>query len=921
MRGWRLGVLGALVSVMAALGPAPGVRGAGATSPSALSSPAKGAVESSGVYNLRLTTDNAPDYTDIDSFVRSASDQWASPQDKCIAIWRWARRSRRQTSCAADEGRTIWDPILHYNSYGTMNCGIVSSLNVSSWLRLGYQARYIELGGHTVSEVSWDEGKTWHLFDSSMSIFCYNHEGVVASCEEIKGAAACALSGGKSEPGHYYFYHYAPQCATHPGPTGWRQASDNPVDYKRTLEEGTKSYLDGFSVSQWTQQARFGQRYILNLQPYASYTRYWEPLDDASRGGDTKANDPDYFRPMPGGSDPDDEHGLNDIRGNGVWVFAPDLAAKDCRLAFYDDAGVETGSAGSPHLHPTQAGEPAYVIFEVSAANVITSLRIDARGVRKTDADSLRLAVSRYGGVDWTTVWESAAPGEQTITLRLRDQVAGVTQCLLKVEMSGAKEKTDVGLDTLTVTTITQLNRRTLPALTLGTNHVRLAADEQVDTAVLWPPLHADTYKRTVFAEQNLHSDKEADGIYKATLGAGKDGEECFATWRVAVPTDITSVTYGVVATTRTGSHRLSLQNSWDGENFTEVYSQATGGFPFDRQVLQTIAGDQVPAGTRSAFLKCVFFAPSEAATYNMPGIQDLLIFVRHKPRAAGFQPVEVTYNWTEHHPEGDVTRSHTELVTRLPHEYVINVAGVRDPTMNWVRLNLEGFGPEGEKTTPGYSDGVDVGPGCEYPKVTYTWGKNLALGCPYTASRPSSPESRNPDADGRELTNGIIIPPTDYVTSGNYAPVVRDATAFWDGGDPLTVTVDLGSSQGIAAVRVSTHQPNEKYCHPKTVEVAVSPDGQSWQLMGTIHHDDLWKPPADYEPWEHDDDPSYADLPAGGRLAYSYPLVLEKPAAGRYVRFVFAPLEGRGLGISELQVFDSVTTTPWPGDVAWLPQ
>jgi hypothetical protein len=187
--------------------------------------------------------------------------------------------------------------------------------------------------------------------------------------------------------------------------------------------------------------------------------------------------------------------------------------------------------------------------------------------------------------------------------------------------------------------------------------------------------------------------------------------------------------------------------------------------------------------------------------------------------------------------------------------------------------------------------------------------------------SRPSSPESRNPDADGRELTNGIIIPPTDYVTSGNYAPVVRDATAFWEGGDPLTVTVDLGRSQGIAAVRVSTHQPNEKYCHPRSVEVEVSEDGETWEPVGTIHHDDLWKPPADYEPWEHDDDPSYANLPASGRLAYSYPLIFEKPVAGRFVRFVFTPLEGRGPGISELQVFDAVTTTPWPGDVAWPPE
>lgn len=442
-----------------------------------------------------------------------------------------------------------------------------------------------------------------------------------------------------------------------------------------------------------------------------------------------------------------------------------------------------------------------------------------------------------------------------------------------------------------------------------------LRADEQVETTVLWPPLHNNSYKRTVFRAENLHSDKKPDGIYKATLGAGKNGEECFATWRVAVPTDITDVTYGAVVTTRSNHHRVILQHSWDGEHYTKFYSRASGGFPFDEQTLHTISGDEAPAGAREAYFRSVFYCSRAAATYNMPGIQDLLIRVHHRPRDGRSQPVEVTYNWTEHRGDGDLTRSHTELVTSLPHQYLINVAGVRDPTMNWVRINLEGYAPEG--AAYGYSDGEDVGPGYEYRKVTYQWGRNLALGRPYTASRPSSPESRNPDKDGDELTNGIIIPPTDYITSGKYAPVVRDATAFWETGEPVAFVVDLRSVETLSGVRVTTHQPNASYCHPKAIEVAVSSAGSDWQPLGAIHHDDVWRPPGDYEPWEHDDDPSYAHLPAGGRLAYSYPLVLEEPVEGRYVRFVFTPLEGRGMGISELQVFDSVTVTPWPGDVA----
>jgi hypothetical protein len=131
-----------------------------------------------------------------------------------------------------------------------------------------------------------------------------------------------------------------------------------------------------------------------------------------------------------------------------------------------------------------------------------------------------------------------------------------------------------------------------------------------------------------------------------------------------------------------------------------------------------------------------------------------------------------------------------------------------------------------------------------------------------------------------------------------------------------VTFTLDLGAPQEIGGLRVTTHKPNEAFCHPKTIEVAVSADGETWQTKGTIRHDDLWKPPGDHEPWEHDDAPRYERLPAGGRLAYSYPLVFQGPTTGRHVRFVCTPLEGRGMGISELQVFDRVTVEPWPAEI-----
>jgi hypothetical protein len=169
-------------------------------------------------------------------------------------------------------------------------------------------------------------------------------------------------------------------------------------------------------------------------------------------------------------------------------------------------------------------------------------------------------------------------------------------------------KKTDVGLNRLRFITITQLNRRTLPKLTLGMNQIQLSADRQVDTTVLWPPLHNGLYKKTVYSATNIHTDEKPDGMYKATLGAGVDGVPCEATWRIEVPTDIYGVTFASVVTNRSANSYVSLQHSLDGEHFTEFYRKADGNVPFDKQVVHTLTSEQIAPAAREVYFKGVFF-------------------------------------------------------------------------------------------------------------------------------------------------------------------------------------------------------------------------------------------------------------------------------------------------------------------------
>jgi hypothetical protein len=90
---------------------------------------------SGAVYNIILVTDSAPDLTDMESYLRSITSQYATPQEQAIAIWRWSQRLRKQTTNPVEDGHFVLDPIRMFNSYGYCNCGIISGINDALWLQ------------------------------------------------------------------------------------------------------------------------------------------------------------------------------------------------------------------------------------------------------------------------------------------------------------------------------------------------------------------------------------------------------------------------------------------------------------------------------------------------------------------------------------------------------------------------------------------------------------------------------------------------------------------------------------------------------------------------------------------------------------------------------------------------------------------
>lgn len=866
------------------------------------------------VHDIHLYTDSTPDYVSIEDFVASVTAVWDEPEDQAIALWRWMVRTHLQAPATFEDHASVWDPMLHYGSYPNTFCGYIAAYLTAFVDVMGgdWRHRYVELADHTVCEVSWDAGATWHMFDASMNIFVRRHDGQIASCADIQAEDQCDLStfwgDAAAQAGHLYFYHGENGTVTNPPDpdhtgqlgheSGYRSATDNPVGFVRTLRNGADSYWT-FDVQTAYTHVRRGWRNRLHMRPGQVYTRHWDALGQGS----------EYARVDTHGEDPNAAELPLQIRGNGRWDIAPSMESADVRNGWFDLVGVahrlDDDGAG-PELRPAEGAGEARLVLKVDAANVLTSARVHVEG-RRGAGDRVVLEFSRDAGCTWTEVAEFPnGIFDQDVALTSA-QVGGTFDLLVRARLLPDATRQDVGLDAFAIEAITQLNRKTIPTLVRGANRVRFRSGPPQETLVLRPSLHLFCdHPASESAETwtGLTSSAEFQGYSSAKLIPTSSTVPGVATWRFDTPTDVTGFRFGgtLLARLDTPNDRVRLRSSWNGTTFTtwETFDASSSPTWNDNVYAQPTT---VPAGQRSVWLQAEL-SSSVGAMATSTGIQDALLEVHHAPHDPAFAPVEVTWCWTEHRSNGDLVREHTRIVRRPEDLWQINVGGFRDPTMKWVRMRLaDGSSVEG------YGDGFDVGPGGDYDKVRVdsSWMDDVALHRPYTVSRPSS--SSNPDTGGTELTDGTVIPPTGDADTF----FVQGQVATWDGDDPVTVTIDLGSETTVRAIRVTSHQPNATYGHAGTITATALRDGGASETLGVIQHDDVFSPVGTHLDWGRALAANFEDLPAGGRLAHGYWLVLDAPTTARSLRLDVVPLAGRGVGLSEIEVLSDVTVSDWP--------
>ncbi|MEX0777821.1 MAG: discoidin domain-containing protein [Phycisphaeraceae bacterium] len=789
------------------------------------------------VYNLKVVTDASPDYSDMDSLVHSITGNWKSDEEKMWALFYWQHIARRQTNPMSLHGYAHTDPIRQYNDYGYTMCSTISGMNMSIWAHMGYPCRYYDISLHTVPEVFY--GGRWHHYDNSLSVIYTLCDGkTIAGIEDIGKTLACAASGGKEEPGHIAIYH----ALNGTGPDGYLEGADTNRDLRHL---GRDSFAPGvLKYRYYFNDAERGHRYILNLRDGEVYARHYARLDKEMGPAEAKhKSDPAYFTPNGKNkdgkpADPESKNPRYRIRGNGVRTWTPTVTAKP--------------------------GEEA--IYKVEGANVVTSLKIVGEVSEAT--------VSTDNGMSWQTVDPTAT---------IIDQVNGAYEVLVKLRQPQGELKFE---------TITQINSKTQPQLMLGQNTVYVGAGEQTESIVLWPELQADRYKSMAVESVNVKT-KEAHEGWNAVMNPADKGSEGYVVFKIDAPQDITKITQTARMYVRNPKSSISFEHSFDGgKSWIKSYTLDDVEQPWDD--IHDQVTSKIPAGVKSVLFKYVV---------NHAGLYSVRMEANHQlpvTASAGAGPVEVTFNWSERQEDySQVQRSHTQLVEKLPATYTINVGGFDHPVVDSLTVNAKGARGE---LKYGYSDGnprKDVG-GQDIPKFVGQWvtyGKNLAMGKPYTVSIPSSNNWDAGDPDGKVLTDGRVG--SSYSGGTTYKE-----GALWLSGQKPEITVDLGQPEKFAAVRIHIHgYPGADAIKGEVkdkVEVLVSNDGQNFTSAGEFDFRLYWKDiPANYM-WT--DEETFR--------GHNHTLKFDQPIEARYVKYAIKAT--RFLDITEVQVLDAVHAEPF---------
>jgi hypothetical protein len=590
------------------------------------------------VSHVKVLSDKIEDVSSLDAWQKSFIKEGMSDEKKALAIWETVLKFRHQDAPPQELFLTgcVHDPIKTFNVYGYGQCCCASS-NIAALSRhLGLQARGWGINAHSVPEVSWDQGKSWHMFDASLLTYFPKADGQIAGVEEL----VAGVQG---------WYEKNPalrkdndKLAKFMGGGGWKKGPDilsrcpfyDNNGWFLAATHGWYSTMQEYDCKPFVYEYGYSQGYQVNIQLRKGerLTRNWSNKGlhinmDGSGGA------PGCLNTTVGSNDLRYAPKYGDLApgriGNGshVWNVPLEPSLRPAALSAENLAFMEEDKL-APALHIKDAAKPGELVLRMPSSYVYLGGELVLNAI-VADKGKIAVALSDNNGLDWKELANIDKSGERRIDLK--PLVYRRYDYRLKITISG----TGTGLSAMKISHDIQQSQRALPALAIGKNTITFDAGLNEGTITVEGSTNPKVKgKQLVTADFHPILEGVAEGP-PPVLTSGK-GQ---ITFPIATPGDMVRLRFGCHYRARDAQDGWDLQVSFDDGKTFKTIDRAGGPTP---GMCKYVTCADVPAATRRALVR---FSGTQR---NTTCLFDYRIDADYKEPHSGFRPVKIIYRWEE---------------------------------------------------------------------------------------------------------------------------------------------------------------------------------------------------------------------------------------------------------------------------------
>ncbi len=430
------------------------------------------------VFSPCVVSEHTPDFRDPARFRQFSAWKNLKDQDLAVAVWKYLTDPATGTYHFTDmyelakepywEVKLVQDPMRILNVYGFAVCNMHSSLACGLFKGMGFEQ--VRLAGwetyHATPEIFW--GGTWHYLDIDERAYIPDDKGNLASAEGVYKHPEWWEPASKTVSPFY------PQNG---GLRGVQtMAKHGPPSYSFNWFDA--GYTPDFVLRPGEQVERF-------FQPQG----YWRFADSYKDGASRRIVAREPRGPKSGGYS-------RNTYGNARFDYLPRISAgfADYPRGVWADRNVKLTETGLVLAADGQAASTFYFQFPYVIVPQNGDLSTDdddwdASVLRYKTGVKTVLSVSTDNGVTWQDIPAKAAAPDETIPGNSRDRseglkavdltkfVAGKYAFWLRFEYEGRAG--DPALQSLHLTTWTQLAPLSLPRLKAGVNHMEFQATDK----------------------------------------------------------------------------------------------------------------------------------------------------------------------------------------------------------------------------------------------------------------------------------------------------------------------------------------------------------------------------------------------------------------------------------------------------------